>query len=119
MDREYGSIIAGILIILGIIFGTYYLNYAGPHIETVKIIKTESISTKNGHRYLVYTEDLKTHQPKVFSVEDLMFIGKFNASDTYAKLAMNKGKICKLLVSGHRVHILSAYPVIRKVIKCE
>lgn len=56
--------------------------------------------------YLVQCSD------NVYKITDLLFLGKFNSSDVYAKLKI--GENYELHTTGYRIHFLSAYPNINK-----
>ena len=125
-DRVSFAMIVITILIISIIagFGSYVLNYSNKHVEKVIVVDGERIvkQTANNHmssHYVIFTKEPNTDKTKVFAVVDLLFYGKFNASDTYAKLIANKGHLCEIEVSGLRVPFLSHYPNVIKVLNCE
>ncbi len=52
---------------------------------------------------------------KVYKITDLLYKGKFNSSDIYAKL--KKGKKYKLTVTGYRLSYFSEYQNINEVVE--
>lgn len=62
---------------------------------------------ENNDIYLVSCDD------EVYKIEDLLFYGKFDSSNMYAKL--KKGKKYKLTVTGYRMSYFSEYQNINKI----
>lgn len=73
---------------------------------------------KNNSKYLVFTEDLDGNI-MTFEITDSVLKGRFNSSDIYAGIKLDK--TYKLTIGGSRVEILSWYPNIYEYeeVKCE
>ena len=69
---------------------------------TITISEKERVSSKDSSQYLIWSE-----KGEVFSVEDTISFGVFNASDLYGKL--KPGKKYKVRVAGWRIAFLSSY----------
>lgn len=99
--KRITEIIIIILILVGVIF-FITINYQNEetHQCTVedKWVKRES---KSSDVYLVQCDD------EVYKVSDLLFKGKFNSSDIYAKLKV--GKKYEIITTGYRINALSMY----------
>lgn len=102
-----------ILITLGVIAGIVfevYSTYHNPRIETVVVTdKSIKLSSKQDVEYLVYTDN------GVYEISDQLFMLKFNSSDIYSSISI--GDTITIKVSGVRVHVMSTYPNIIKVIQ--
>jgi len=59
------------------------------------------------HRYLIYTKLLRTNQTRVFENTDSPLLFKFDSSDVYERITVNKKY--RFTVYGWRVAILSLY----------
>ena len=107
------TIIPGVIIILIVIIAIFvdiHLSYGeattyNGYTVTDKAVKND----KDDSKYLVYTKDSKG-DVMVFSVEDRFWIGRFDASDDYAKIEI--GKTYNFDTVGIRVHFYSSYPCI-------
>jgi hypothetical protein len=68
---------------------------------TITVTRTESISTGDSHKYLVFTDG------EVFQCTDSVAFMRFNSSDVYGQLAA--GHKYRVRVAGWRIPILSSY----------
>lgn len=75
------------------------------YIVTVK--SKEAVSTKESHYYLIYCKE------GVFKVDDNMFKGVFNSSDTYNEI--EPGRSYLVTCTGFRNNFWSMYPNIIKI----
>ena len=104
------SVIALIILLTGLsLYLTYgkattYSNYT----VTDKAVK----NNKDSSMYLVYTVD-ENDDVMVFSVEDRVWIGRFDASDDYAKIKV--GETYDFETIGIRNHFFSTYPDIIEI----
>ena len=114
MDLEFKLeiifFISIIVFAIGLIIGGIYLDYAGAatykgYTVTDKAVKNDDKESK----YLVYTVD-NEGEVMVFSVEDRFWIGRFDASDDYARIVI--GKTYDFETVGVRSHFFSSYPSI-------
>lgn len=120
MKNEKGSIAdlfivtVTLLIIITAIVSTVYLNVQAytnkQEIEiTVKDKYIKNGSGKNSSsKYLVVDTENNTYQ-----ITDLLFNGKFNSTDLYNQLEINKRY--KIETTGNRMHYFSVYPNINKI----
>lgn len=76
------------------------------------IIKDKYVKNGNGKnsssKYLVVDTENNTYQ-----ITDLFFKGKFNSTDLYNQLEINKKY--KIETTGKRIHYFSIYPNINKI----
>lgn len=97
----------GIMIILGIAVGIIWICFQfeyGNEKEIICTIEDKWIKRSNedeGDIYLVSCDE------QVYKVSDLLFKGKFDSSNIYAKLKI--GKKYKLTVTGYRFGWISSY----------
>ena len=106
-----GAVVVFIVALAAIIFIIGYcisLDYGDARIYknytvTDKAVKNDGESS----RYLVYTKDSKGNV-MVFSVEDRLWCGRFDASDDYARIEV--GKTYNFETVGKRSHFWSSYP---------
>lgn len=120
MKSEKGSIgdafvvIVTFLIIIVGIGSSIFLNVQSytnkQEIEiTIKDKYIKNGSGKNSNsKYLVVDTENNTYQ-----ITDLTFKGKFNSTDLYNQLEINKKY--KIETSGNRIHYFSMYPNINKI----
>lgn len=71
-----------------------------------KYVKNESESGK----YLVVDENNNTYE-----ITDMLFKGKFNSTDLYNQLEINR--TYKVKVTGYRINIISMYPNINEIVE--
>lgn len=86
-----------------------YLEYRNKEIITVTVIDKERVTTKQSSKYLIFTEN------EVFKNVDMLFVGKWNSSDIYGKI--KEGNTYTFEVRGTRIHLLSSYRNIVKIIE--
>lgn len=102
-------VLVTLCVLSGIIF-EIYSTYHNPRVETVVVTdKSIKLSSKQDVEYLVYTDN------GVYEISDQIFMLKFNSSDIYSSISI--GDTITIKVSGARVHIMSTYPNIVKVIR--
>lgn len=117
-EKGYIETIIGFIvgaIILGLIIGAVYWNWKITYgnTQTIEItvkdkyIKRSGDSSSND-KYLVVDTENNTYQ-----ITDLTFLGKWNSTDLYNKLDVNKKY--KITTSGIRNQFLSMYPNINKI----
>lgn len=101
-------LIVGVLVpIIGII-----CSYSNDR-EVILTVKDKYI--KNGGKtgkYLVVDENNNTYE-----ITDMLFKGKFNSTDLYNKLEINR--TYKVKVTGCRINIISMYPNINEILESE
>ena len=111
IDEEMLAIIAIIILIVIIIVSAYIgfkIKYSNNYEETCQLKEKWVKSTgDNGQKYLVSCGD------NVYQITDLLFIGKFNSSDIYAKLEV--GKTYKIKTTGYRIGLFNLYKNINEV----
>lgn len=97
-------------VILGFVFMGYLLTIPLRSQDWIEIKPTEKLVKTDGSnsKYLIFTAD------EVFENTDEFILGKFNSSDLYRDLEIEKQYYC--LVTGYRIPFLSWY---RNIIKCE
>lgn len=107
------------LIFMVVIFGsmiyTKIVSYTNKQeIEiTVKDKYIKNTSGKNSSsKYLVVDTESNTYE-----ITDLGFIGKWNSTDLYNQLEVNKKY--KITTTGKRIHFFSMYPNINKIEEAE
>jgi len=121
MKSEKGSIedvsIVFVVILLMIIIAigsTIFLNIqAYTNKQEIEItVKDKYIKNGSGEnsssKYLVVDTENNTYQ-----ITDLLFKGKFNSTDLYNQLEINKKY--KVETTGNRIHYFSMYPNINKI----
>lgn len=96
-------IVAIIGVVFGISFGCFQMDYGNPQtIEcTINDKWTKRVSSRGSDLYLISCDD------EVYQISDLMFKGKFDSANIYAKL--KKGKKYKLKTTGYRFGWFSSY----------
>lgn len=105
------SLILAILLLLGaIVFhvGVYF----NDHQETVVVTKVERITKGDSSKYLIFCER-ENGDVIVYENTDSWIRGKFNSSDLYAQIKVNKKYTFTL--TGYRVPFLSWYENIIKI----
>lgn len=120
MNREKGNIgetfiviIVFLIIIIGI-GSTIFLNIEGYTNKQEMEITVKDKYVKNGNgkssssKYLVVDTENNTYQ-----ITDLFFKGKFNSTDLYNQLEVNKKY--KIETTGNRIQFFSLYPNINKI----
>lgn len=112
-DKIYiGVMTLLIMSILIINITTTILPYTNEEITTITI-KDKFIKNYNKTgTYLVVDNDNNT-----YCIEDLLFKGKFNSTDIYNQLELNK--TYKIKTSGHRIQLLSMYKNINEILEGE
>lgn len=73
--------------------------------------KTNKI-TNNDDTYLIFCEDTEG-KSYVFEISDNLFAWRWNSSDLYSSIKVNK--TYEFTIAGSRIHFLSWYPNIYKV----
>ena len=92
-------------------FFCYAMDYGHPE-EVACTVENKWVENHEGESTtLVYCGG------ETFTVEDLIFLGKFNSSDIYGKL--QEGKSYVLKVSGMRLPLFSHYRNINEVVEAE
>jgi hypothetical protein len=105
-----GLIILVILIVGGLIGGLIWLGNIGYQNKESTTVTVQEKWIKNYSKnstYLISTEK------GVYEISDLMFIGKFNSSDLYARLQV--GKTYEITSTGYRNHFFSMYKNINSI----
>lgn len=117
--KEIITLVAAVLLMVSALVLNYHYRYGDPrtyynYTVTDKTVKNNS----NNSLYLVYTKD-SNGDVMVFSVDDRLLIGRYDASDDYAKIEV--GKTYNFETVGIRNHFLSKYPDIIEMeeMKCE
>lgn len=96
---------------LGGYFFAYAMDYGHPE-EIACTVENKWVENHEGEsKTLVYCGG------ETFTVEDLLFLGKFNSSDTYGRLQVGKNYVLK--VSGMRMQFFSHYRNINEVVEAE
>ncbi len=120
MRSEKGNIgdafvvIATLIIIIIGIGSVIFLNIQSYTNEQEIEITIKDKYIKNGSgknsssKYLVVDTENNTYQ-----ITDLLFKGKFNSTDLYNQLEINKKY--KIEITGNRIHYFSMYPNINKI----
>lgn len=103
MDNlKIGCAVIFIILIIGLCIFGVTLDYQNEEIHQCTVedkwVKRQS---KSSDVYLVQCGD------EVYKVSDLLFKGKFNSSDIYAKLKV--GKKYEIITTGYRINALSMY----------
>ena len=94
-----------VLIIILLFFMAYY---SSAEDIIIKVVNKERITTQEGNgKYLIFTEN------EVFENTDDLFLLKFNSSDLYNQLKVNKNY--KVKVIGWRIPFFSMYRNIIKI----
>ena len=97
-----GLILVILLIAAWIISTSFWVHTEGE--ATCTIQAKESVSKgESGHEYRVYTENCGT-----FAVHDELWLGKFNAADTYG--ALKEGHTYSIQTVGWRNGFFSTFP---------
>lgn len=104
------GVIIGILILISPTLLVINLDYRNEHITTCEVKDKWIKGTGNSQKYLISCGD------DVYQITDLLFKGKFNSSDIYAKL--EKGKTYQLTTTGYRIGFFSQYENINKIEEC-
>ena len=111
--KEIISIIIILFIIFsifGLLIGTTIIEYSNEEIIEIEI-KEKYIKTENkSGRYYVVDKNNNTYK-----ITDLFFKGKFNSTDLYNKIEINKKY--KIKTTGKRIHFLSMYKNINEIIE--
>lgn len=97
----------GIMIILGIIVGIFWIGFQfeyGNEKEVTCTVEEKWIKRASGEDDELY---LVSCGNQVYKISDLLFKGKFDSSNIYAKLKV--GKKYKLTVTGYRFGWFSSY----------
>lgn len=105
-----GFILVAILVIGGIFFGAS-ANY-NEHTYTITITDKERVYDKDESKYLIFGEDVKTGETRVFQNTDSFFRGKFDSSNVYGSL--KEGETYTVTVVGYRFPLFSWYENIIK-----
>lgn len=101
--------IAGLIIIF--IVGSVIIQNSDKRTVTMMVTdKTAKVSGENG-KYLVYCRD-EDDEIQVLEITDTLIRGRFNSSDCYAGIEVNKKYDFEVV--GKRIPILSMYPNILK-----
>lgn len=107
MSKEVFSYLVGFVVIIGVIFGIafgcFQMNYGNPQTITCTINDkwTKRVSSEGSDLYLVSCDD------EVYQISDLLFKGKFDSANIYARL--KKGKKYKIKTTGYRWGWFSSY----------
>lgn len=105
------GVIIGILILISPTLLVINLDYGNEHITTCEVKDKWIKGTgKGSQKYLVSCGD------NVYQITDLLFKGKFNSSDLYAKLEI--GRTYQLTTTGYRIGFFSQYENINKIEEC-
>lgn len=103
-----------ILIIMVLIFiavlpiSDTIINYSNEKVVEITI-KDKYVKGQEGRYYIVDTDN------NTYIIADLLFKNKFNSSDLYSKLEV--GNKYKVETTGMRIHFLSKYQNINKIIE--
>lgn len=111
IETEILIAILSLLLFCIILFIFIKLEYGNEHITTCQVKEkwVKSVGDNN-QKYLISCGD------NVYQITDLLFKGKFNSSDIYAKLEI--GKTYTLTTTGYRIGFLSDYENINEVEEC-
>ena len=109
------KIIIGLIIVL-LVLSLLFIGYWNPQTKTItvkdKYIKTETSQSKNGS-FIKDTYMIVDTDNNAYKVTDLFWMFKFNSTDIYNSLDINKTYTIK--TTGFRIPFFSAYPNINKV----
>ncbi len=103
-------IIVGIICILGLMSFQYTIYpFATQNYCTITVIdkQIKSKSNSNNQIYMIWTKNHTTNKEEVFENTDCLILLKFNSSDIYGKLILNK--TYEVHVYGWRIPYLSSY----------
>lgn len=100
-----GIVIFVVLIIVGAV-GLTASQYMNARTETCTVTDKDRTRTENGSDMRVYTEECG-----VLKVQDLFFAGEFSSADTFS--ALKEGETYEFDLSGYRIPLLSAFPIVR------
>lgn len=108
--EERKTIISGVgivIIMIALLVYDFHLNYGSPQTYSGYTVTDKAVKPgKDSSTYLVYTE--KSGEVMVFCIEDRFLIGRFDASDDYARIEV--GKTYSFDTVGVRQHFWSSYP---------
>lgn len=84
------------------------IRYSNETIVEIEI-KDKYVKGEQGTYFVIDKND------NAYIIEDLIFKGKFNSTDLYNKLEI--GNKYKIKTTGRRIHFLSMYPNINKILE--
>lgn len=108
---HFNAIIISIIIII-FLFMTYIFQYSN-YSESVIDIKDKFVKTYDGNGTYIITDN----NDNTYKIEDLLFIWKFNSTDIYSSIEIDKKY--KIYTTGIRCRLFSEYPNINKIEKIE
>ena len=112
-NNKFGCL--GFVLVIFLIIGVFIFNVSAnynEHTYTVTITDKERVNDEDSSKYLVFGEDIKTGETRVFQNTDSFFRGKFNSSNVYGSL--KEGETYTITVVGYRIPLLSWYENIIK-----
>lgn len=97
-----------ILLWIGLAIFETTINYCNEKVIEITI-KDKYVKGQEGRYFIVDTDN------NTYIISDLLFKNKFNSSDLYSKLEI--GNKYKVETTGMRIHFLSKYQNINKIIE--
>ena len=112
-NNKFGCL--GFVLVIFLIIGVFIFNVSAnynEHTYTVTITDKERVNDEDSSKYLVFGEDIKTGETRVFQNTDSFIRGKFNSSNVYGSL--KEGETYTITVVGYRIPLFSWYENIIK-----
>ena len=100
MERE----VLGFILIALALFGFYLCAFYSSKTVKVVTVKEKWVKYYNGGAKYLFSDT----EGNVYSIEDCLWLWKWDASDRYAKI--EPGHTYRITFYGWRIHILSWYP---------